>query len=228
MTDNNNRPGTVFKDILPIPVPSDTTATTDPAKEEEAAPTLRDEPTLSHALAMAGDAEPEAVTVVNGEAVPPTEATKGAAQREHDAEVVNLGWHEPKREIAEPLVGGMDNEELWLLVRRFNKQIYHVKQYDRQVPGNLDLNIADEEEFSPDKLRANVERLYMTVVSVARIIACFYFPADLTKLITADHWYSRSRETGGEVEELEGDKEDGVVLHCKCDSKAASCRVSLE
>ncbi|KAF9631644.1 hypothetical protein BFW01_g2506 [Lasiodiplodia theobromae] len=164
MTDNNNRPGTVFKDILPIPVPSDTTATTDPAKEEEAAPTLRDEPTLSHALAMAGDAEPEAVTVVNGEAVPPTEATKGAAQREHDAEVVNLGWHEPKREIAEPLVGGMDNEELWLLVRRFNKQIYHVKQYDRQVPGNLDLNIADEEEFSPDKLRANVERLYMTVI----------------------------------------------------------------
>lgn len=32
------------------------------------------------------------------------------------------------------------------------------------VPGNLDLNIADEEEFSPDKLRANVERLYMTVI----------------------------------------------------------------
>lgn len=173
MTDNN-RPGTVFKDLLPIPVPSDTTATTDPAKEEEAAPTLRDEPTLSHALAMAGDAEPEAVTLVNGETVS-TEANKGAAQREHDAEVVNLGWHEPKREIAEPLVGGMDNEELWLLLRRFNKQIYHVKQYDRPVPGNLDLNIADEEEFSPDKLRANVERLYMTVVSVARVFACFLF-----------------------------------------------------
>ena len=32
------------------------------------------------------------------------------------------------------------------------------------MPGNLDLNIADEEEFSPDKLRANVERLYMTVI----------------------------------------------------------------
>lgn len=35
------------------------------------------------------------------------------------------------------------------------------------MPGNLDLNIADEEEFSPDKLRANVERLYMTVVSIS-------------------------------------------------------------
>lgn len=31
------------------------------------------------------------------------------------------------------------------------------------VPGGLDLNIADEDEFSPDKLRANLERLYMTV-----------------------------------------------------------------
>lgn len=28
----------------------------------------------------------------------------------------------------------------------------------------LDLNIADEEEFSPDKLRSNIERLYMTVI----------------------------------------------------------------
>lgn len=27
------------------------------------------------------------------------------------------------------------------------------------------MNIADEEEFSPDKLRANIERLYMTIVS---------------------------------------------------------------
>lgn len=42
--------------------------------------------------------------------------------------------------------------------------MYHVKDYPYTVPGNLDLNIADEEEFSPDKLRANLERLYMTVL----------------------------------------------------------------
>lgn len=41
--------------------------------------------------------------------------------------------------------------------------MYHVKEYPYSVPGDLDLNIADEEEFSPDKLRANIERLYMTV-----------------------------------------------------------------
>jgi hypothetical protein len=42
--------------------------------------------------------------------------------------------------------------------------MYHVKESPYPVPGNLDLNIADEEEFSPDKLRANIERLYMTVI----------------------------------------------------------------
>ena len=41
--------------------------------------------------------------------------------------------------------------------------MYHVKEYPYPVPGNLDLNIADEDEFSPDKLRATIERLYMTV-----------------------------------------------------------------
>lgn len=42
--------------------------------------------------------------------------------------------------------------------------MYHVKEFPHPVPNNLDLNIADEEEFSPDKLRANIERLYMTVI----------------------------------------------------------------
>ena len=44
------------------------------------------------------------------------------------------------------------------------QQMYHVKSSPYAVPGNLDLNIADEEEFSPDKLRANLERLYTTVI----------------------------------------------------------------
>lgn len=43
------------------------------------------------------------------------------------------------------------------------QQMYHVRSTPNPVPGGLDLNIADEEEFSPDKLRANLERLYVTV-----------------------------------------------------------------
>ena len=42
--------------------------------------------------------------------------------------------------------------------------MYHVKALPEPPIGGLDLNIAEEEEFSPDKLRANVERLYMTVI----------------------------------------------------------------
>ncbi|KAJ7817477.1 hypothetical protein B0H13DRAFT_2457498 [Mycena leptocephala] len=86
---------------------------------------------------------------------------KGAAQEGHDAEVLDLGWNRHPDEVAKPLIAGLENEELWLLIRRFNKQMYH----------KLDLNIADEEEFSPDKLRANLERLYVTVgLSVISIV----------------------------------------------------------
>lgn len=42
--------------------------------------------------------------------------------------------------------------------------MYHVKAMAGPPPGGLDLNIADEDEFSPDKLRSNIERLYMTVI----------------------------------------------------------------
>ena len=51
-----------------------------------------------------------------------------------------------------------------MIILTQHQQMYHVKEYPHPVPGNLDLNIADEEEFSPDKLRANIERLYMTVI----------------------------------------------------------------
>src|SRR2546423_1614741 len=46
----------------------------------------------------------------------------------------------------------------------FAQQMYHVKAIPEAPPGGLDLQVADEDEFSPDKLRANIERLYMTVV----------------------------------------------------------------
>ncbi|KAK3314334.1 hypothetical protein B0H66DRAFT_568264 [Apodospora peruviana] len=130
-------PGTALKDLLPTPAgnPADATEARDDHGHA----------TLSHALAH------------------DDHALKGQAQLDHDKEVLDLGWNEPKQEVAAPLVGGMDNEDLWMLVRRFNKQIYHLKAITYPVPGGLDLNIADEDEFSPDKMRANIERLYMTV-----------------------------------------------------------------
>ncbi|KAF2828341.1 hypothetical protein CC86DRAFT_191942 [Ophiobolus disseminans] len=136
--------GLVFKDLMPLP-------DQDPTEHEGTTTTLLDAPTDSHALALEA-----------AKAVHPAEA--GAAQVQHTEEVVDLGWNEPKEAVAKPLVGGLSNEDLWLLVRRFNKQMYHVKELTTVPSGGLDLNIADEEEFSPDKLRANIERLYMTII----------------------------------------------------------------
>ncbi|KAF6812947.1 hypothetical protein CPLU01_14777 [Colletotrichum plurivorum] len=90
---------------------------------------------------------------------------KGHAEVEHgEIEVKNLGWNTQADKVSQPMVGGLTNEELWILVRRFDKQIFHVKSITEPPLASLDLNIADEEEFSPDKLRAHVERLYMTVI----------------------------------------------------------------
>ncbi|KAI9851612.1 MAG: hypothetical protein M1838_003206 [Thelocarpon superellum] len=108
---------------------------------------LHSAPTESHSLATADHEE------------------KGTAQEDHDeSEVKDLGWNQHVDQVPAPLVGGLPNEEVWTLVRRFNKQMYHVKATPTAPPGGLDLNIAEDEEFSPDKLRSNIERLYMTVI----------------------------------------------------------------
>jgi uncharacterized protein DUF3292 len=88
--------GVTLKGLLPIP---DTTDLDNHALHTS----MTQQPTKSHALAMV---EPE---------------EKGAAQVEHDEEVVDLGWNEDPKHIARPLVGGMSNEDLWIFVRRFNK-----------------------------------------------------------------------------------------------------------
>ena len=94
--------GVVYKDLLPIP--EKTNAVNNPDEHEKSF-ALADGETASHALATQSQYHYE----------------QGIAQEDHDLEVKNLGWNEPKQAIPSPLVGGMDNEEMWLLVRRFNK-----------------------------------------------------------------------------------------------------------
>lgn len=92
--------GLTIQNLLPIP--DNVAAVMDP-EHEEIAQTIRDKPTDSHALAMADHDE------------------KGVAQESHEDEVKDLGWKEPVSKIANPLVGGLPNEELWVLIRRFDK-----------------------------------------------------------------------------------------------------------
>ena len=66
---------------------------------------LKDGATDSHALATSS----------------PDAEHFGAVHHDHDADTRDLGWFEPKENIPSPLVGGIDNEDLWLLIRRFNK-----------------------------------------------------------------------------------------------------------
>lgn len=105
--------GVVYEDLHPVNHPindpieqrQSQTLTTQTATSTQAAQNLTEEATASHALAQADHDE------------------KGVAQLSHNAEVKDLGWNEPPSKIPAPLVGGMDNEELWVLVRRFNKVI---------------------------------------------------------------------------------------------------------
>ncbi len=75
------------------------------------------------------DPEPEVVEAAPEEH--PTEShklanaeheDKGAAQIDHgQTEVKDLGWNEDAKDAPSPLVGGLRNDDLWTLIRRFNK-----------------------------------------------------------------------------------------------------------
>jgi len=95
--------GVAYKDLVPLP---DTEAITNPSKEETTVPAvpLHEGSTASHALATS-----------------PSLEEPGLVQLDHDEEVKDLGWNQPKEGIPAPLVGGMENEDLWVLVRRFDK-----------------------------------------------------------------------------------------------------------
>lgn len=62
-----------------------------------------DRPTDSHALAATDPEE------------------KGYAQTHSASSVRDLGWHNDSDSIPRPLIAGLPNDDLWVLLRRFNK-----------------------------------------------------------------------------------------------------------
>ncbi|KAK0564184.1 hypothetical protein OC844_001827 [Tilletia horrida] len=113
------------------------------------------------------------------------QVAQGDDDRPLDPDTQDLGWAVYEQDIAQPLLSGLKNRDLWILERRFNKQTFRVRRVDVAHPSlaaeegaeekvrlraegktlnGLDCNIADEHEFSPDRLRATLERLYTSVV----------------------------------------------------------------
>ncbi|OCH90536.1 hypothetical protein OBBRIDRAFT_730626 [Obba rivulosa] len=81
-----------------------------------------------------------------------------------DPEVRDIGWHRPAEQLPAPIVHRLSNDDLFTLIRRFNKIVYHVKAIPRPPRGHLDFEISSCEEFTPDKLRAYLERFYIIVI----------------------------------------------------------------
>ncbi|KAF5581768.1 hypothetical protein FPANT_8792 [Fusarium pseudoanthophilum] len=77
------------------------------------------------------------------------------------AEVQDVGWGDDHVRPEDYAIDGIKNEDVWLLIRRFNKRVFHLKHAPNHPEDEMDFNVADEEQFSPNKLRAQIERLYM-------------------------------------------------------------------
>ncbi|KAL4914551.1 hypothetical protein BDW62DRAFT_219957 [Aspergillus aurantiobrunneus] len=95
--------------------------------------------------------------------VPEDEAKTLAHKAGETEEVSDIGWGQSDV-IDERIVPDLSNQDLFLLIRRFNKQIYNVKAVPDPPLQRLDLNRAEDDHFSPDKLRATLERFYTTIV----------------------------------------------------------------
>ncbi|KAJ5211975.1 uncharacterized protein N7498_003621 [Penicillium cinerascens] len=128
-----------------FPAPNRNDSTSDKMNEQPPTP---EGPTDSHVLAQVEQDE------------------KGISQQTGDtSQVTDLGWITPAGHIEEPLIAGLSNEDLWMYIRRFDKASLNKKHAVPNAPlQKLDLTRSDDDDFSPDKLRATMERFYTTVV----------------------------------------------------------------
>ncbi|KAF4440617.1 hypothetical protein F53441_12238 [Fusarium austroafricanum] len=92
-------------------------------------------------------------------------------------EMVDVGLQDNLKRPDECCIEGIKNEDVWLLIRRFNKRVFHLKHVPNHPEDELDFNVAQEEQFSPNKLRAQLERLYM-----GAILGCIIFRQHLSRL----------------------------------------------
>ncbi|KAK1833660.1 hypothetical protein QBC39DRAFT_44910 [Podospora conica] len=95
----------------------------------------------------------------------PTSPTQPPTTTSSQNGITDLGWHAPASSPHPPLLpDSLPNPQLWSLIRRFDKQVCHVKSLPTPPPSGLDLEIAEGETFTPVKFKTHLERLYMSLV----------------------------------------------------------------
>ncbi|RJE26482.1 hypothetical protein PHISCL_01192 [Aspergillus sclerotialis] len=112
--------------------------------------------------------EPEETTKDVG----PTDSHALSHTKEHeDIEItpnpndVYEGWIAlSSKDVKERIIPSIPNEDLWMLIRRFNKQMFSVRAIPDTPTHGLDLNRTGQEQFSPIRLRATLERFYIVIV----------------------------------------------------------------
>ncbi|KAL0935690.1 uncharacterized protein CTRU02_210281 [Colletotrichum truncatum] len=95
----------------------------------------------------------------------------------HDESVFDLGWDQKADHKGRPWIKGLHNEDVWALVRRLNKEVFELKATNKIPYGDLDLVVAEKSECSPNKLRSEVERLYMGL-----LLGMFAFAKSISRL----------------------------------------------
>lgn len=110
-------------------------------------------PTESHALAAE-----------NADVVTKKDIRSADKIDPEDVDVQDVGWSNRDFTLSPMAIPGVPNGQLAAVIRRFDNQTFHVKTINVPPLANLDMNIAEKEEFSPEKLRAHLERLYTSVI----------------------------------------------------------------
>ncbi|KAF5376821.1 hypothetical protein D9757_008892 [Collybiopsis confluens] len=105
----------------------------------------------------------DAVASLPAASIPPPPIARGDHQRPADPGTNDLGWTRDLN-IPVPVIEGMDDQQLWLLVRRFDRQVFHLRRIPNPPLDRLDCTPATlAESYSPDRLRNILERLYLTI-----------------------------------------------------------------
>ncbi|KAG5979543.1 hypothetical protein E4U55_005062 [Claviceps digitariae] len=127
-------------------------------EEEEATPIAP--PTRSHALAQDNAGEME---LQEPEPQPQPHLQAPAEHKPYDA---STAWTTDESAAQTwPVLNNLTNQQLWALIRRFNRQVFAVRTIDdtSRPLTTMDMNIGVVDDLSPERLRAHIERLYMTV-----------------------------------------------------------------